>query len=256
MAATSRTTARTSACQHEPRRHQQQPARLPRHRRPRRRPEGRLHAAGQRRTPTPATSAPASRPRARSKFWNRRSTVSLFSNAGELRLGRDYTPTFWNQTIFDAFGTNGLGSSLNVAADGYDEHVRADNSIGYFLPAQHRRLLRPGDGAAGEAAASRAVDNDRPLRRWSPRLRRRPVRRRVSRTRQPEQCASIGPRLGGSTQKTYNVGGAYDFGFLKLMGYYRPRHARRTCKREPRARSAPSFRWARAKFTSATTAAS
>ena len=43
---------------------------------------------------------------ANSKFWNRRSTVSLFTNGGELRLGRDYTPTFWNQTIFDAFVPN------------------------------------------------------------------------------------------------------------------------------------------------------
>ena len=66
-----------------------------------------------------------------SKFWNRRSTVSLFSNAGELRLGRDYVPTFWNETIFDAFGTNGIGSSINVARY---VHVRQDNSIGYFLP--------------------------------------------------------------------------------------------------------------------------
>ena len=47
--------------------------------------------------------------------FGRRATVSLISNAwGELRLGRDYRPDFWNQTIFDAVGTNGLGSSLNV----------------------------------------------------------------------------------------------------------------------------------------------
>ncbi len=67
-----------------------------------------------------------------SKFFNRRSTVSLFSNFGEVRLGRDYTPTFWNLTIFDAFGTNGIGSSLNVR-NGYGG-TRQDNTIGYFLP--------------------------------------------------------------------------------------------------------------------------
>src|SRR5690349_4010887 len=33
--------------------------------------------------------------------FGRRSTVSLSGNWGELRLGRDYTPTFWNITIFD-----------------------------------------------------------------------------------------------------------------------------------------------------------
>ena len=41
---------------------------------------------------------------ANAKFWNRRATVSLMGNFGEVRLGRDYTPTFWNNTIFDAFG--------------------------------------------------------------------------------------------------------------------------------------------------------
>ena len=29
---------------------------------------------------------------------------------GEMRLGRDYTPTFWNHTVFDPFGTNGVGA--------------------------------------------------------------------------------------------------------------------------------------------------
>ena len=42
--------------------------------------------------------------------WQRRSTVSLMGGFGEIRLGRDYTPTFWNHTVFDPFGTNGVGS--------------------------------------------------------------------------------------------------------------------------------------------------
>src|SRR4051794_6397517 len=66
------------------------------------------------------------------KFWNRRSTVSLFGPFGEVRLGRDYTPTFWNMTLFDAFGTNGLGSSTNVRQ--LYNGTRQDNTIGYFLP--------------------------------------------------------------------------------------------------------------------------
>ena len=41
------------------------------------------------------------------KFFNRRATVSLLGGFGEVRLGRDYTPTFWNNTIFDAFGKIG-----------------------------------------------------------------------------------------------------------------------------------------------------
>jgi predicted porin len=44
--------------------------------------------------------------------FTRRSTVSLSGGFGEVRLGRDYTPTFWNDTVFDPFGTSGVGGSL------------------------------------------------------------------------------------------------------------------------------------------------
>ena len=44
--------------------------------------------------------------------FRRRSTVSLAGGWGELRLGRDYTPTFWNMTVFDPFGTNVVGSTV------------------------------------------------------------------------------------------------------------------------------------------------
>ncbi|MEJ8846310.1 porin [Variovorax rhizosphaerae] len=82
----------------------------------------------------------------------RRSTVSLLSNYGEIRLGRDFVPTFWNDTVFDPFGTNGVGDSLiyrmnsgprttnfgasNRGLFGNSNAVRASNSIGYFLPSQ------------------------------------------------------------------------------------------------------------------------
>jgi predicted porin len=80
--------------------------------------------------------------------FNRRSTVSLSSGWGEVRLGRDYVPTFWNDTVFDPFGTNGVGSNAIYAvsnnlhaargpgslASTTDNYVRSSNSIGYFLP--------------------------------------------------------------------------------------------------------------------------
>ena len=84
----------------------------------------------------------------------RRSTVSLSGSFGEIRLGRDYTPSFWNDSVFDPFNTNGVGANLiyiantsftswlggaaptvgsitNVSGSSY---VRASNTIGYFLP--------------------------------------------------------------------------------------------------------------------------
>ena len=70
--------------------------------------------------------------------WQRRSTVSLMGGFGEVRLGRDYTPSFWNYTFFDPFGTNGPGSMLNLVStlgSGATTLVRANNTIGYILPA-------------------------------------------------------------------------------------------------------------------------
>ena len=74
--------------------------------------------------------------------------MSLSGAFGEVRLGRDYTPTFWNDTVFDPFGTNGVGTNLISTANGCNSpaacrnsgftantnYIRASNSIGYFLP--------------------------------------------------------------------------------------------------------------------------
>ena len=77
-------------------------------------------------------------------LFNRRSTVGLSGAFGEVRLGRGYKPTFWNNTVFDPFGTNGVGTNIlqNVvgAATGVgplgfeSDNVRQSNTIGYFLP--------------------------------------------------------------------------------------------------------------------------
>jgi predicted porin len=82
-----------------------------------------------------------------SVLFNRRSTVSLIGNFGEIRLGRDYTPHFWNTTVYDPFGTNGVGQAMTpgmigaagaaagvAASTAGLNAVRANNTIGYFLP--------------------------------------------------------------------------------------------------------------------------
>ena len=73
--------------------------------------------------------------------FNRRATVSLISKTwGELRLGRDFVPTYWNHTGFDPFGTAGAGSVNNMAQGALTRvstvqtAVRASNSVGYVLP--------------------------------------------------------------------------------------------------------------------------
>jgi predicted porin len=71
----------------------------------------------------------------------RRSTVELSGSFGEVRLGRDYVPTFTNLTVaYHPFGTNGLGNAgqlfYPVAAGGTTSstHVRSNNGINYFSP--------------------------------------------------------------------------------------------------------------------------
>ena len=146
-----------------------------------------------------------------SKFWNRRSTVSLAGGFGEVRLGRDYTPTFWTQTIFDAFGTNGLGSSLNVRQ--LYGGTRADNSIGYFLPSNIGGFYGQAMVAASEGASQ--LDNSG-----------RYEGARIGFAAGPFDVAGAASQerkdliAGAPSQKTYNVGGSWDFGVAKLLGYW------------------------------------
>jgi predicted porin len=88
--------------------------------------------------------------------FSRRSTVSLSSPYGELRMGRDYTSTFWNDGVFDPMTVSGVGVNLiavvngNLAISralatggllnggssaGTDSYLRTSNMVGYFLPA-------------------------------------------------------------------------------------------------------------------------
>ena len=170
--------------------------------------------------------APIDTGNAAGRFFGRRATVSLFSNAGELRLGRDYTPTFWNQTIFDAFGTNGVGSSLNPRQ--LYAGTRQDNSIGYFLPSNLGGFY----GQAMAGASEGGTSGDRAARYLGARVgfaagpfdvafaysqERFQVASVITSTTGIGQAVGINP---GEKQKTWNIGGSWDFGFAKLMGYY------------------------------------
>ena len=145
---------------------------------------------------------------ANAKFFNRRATVSLLGNFGEVRLGRDYTPTFWNNTIFDAFGTNGLGDSSHVSVGLLQPtFVRADNSIGYFLPSNIGGLY----GQFMVAAAEGVVPG-------------KYIGGRIGFAAGPFDIAGAYAQSGitGSTEKAkdFNIGASYDLGVVKLMGYY------------------------------------
>ncbi len=159
-----------------------------------------------------------------SKFFNRRATLSLSGGFGEIRLGRDYVPTFWNDTNFDPFGTNGIAQSFAVKGlfTTANTYIRADNSIGYFLPSNLGGVYGQLMAAAGEGGATN------PGRYLGGRVgfAAGPFDIAVAAAQQRFTGAFQSPIIApgvvdtsGAAQKTYNVGGSYDFGFLKLMAH-------------------------------------
>jgi predicted porin len=160
---------------------------------------------------------------ANAKFWNRRATVSLYTNAGELRLGRDYVPTFWTQALFDPFGYNGIGSVGNVARYG---QVRADNSFGYFLPSNLGGFYGQLMYSANEAG----TNADRPARYIGGQFGFRAGPFDVAAGYAETDYGVVGiagnavtglPAIPvGTKVKTGNIGGSFDFGFAKIMGFY------------------------------------
>jgi predicted porin len=145
-------------------------------------------------------------------FWSRRSTVSITSRTlGELRLGRDYTPTFWNHTQFSPFTTNGVGGSVNLVK-GWPNGLgaartagRTSNSVGYLLPRDLGGLYGQAIVSAGEGADGNKMHGAR-----------------LGYAEGPVNVAVAyaSTDANGGKYKAWAVGGTYDFGVLQLFGNY------------------------------------
>lgn len=144
--------------------------------------------------------------------FNRRSTVSLNGGFGEVRLGRDYTPQFWNLTVFDPFGTNGVGTSqIQNSSLGGPTQVRASNSIGYFLPGNLGGFYGQAQYYMGENLSNTANKKDG-----------NGLALRAGYANGPINVAlafSETKFLSGNI-KTVNLGGQYDLGVAKIMAGY------------------------------------
>ncbi len=102
--------------------------------------------------------------------FNRKAYVYLEGKDwGQLRLGRDYTPAFWNLFAFDPFRV-GVGMSGHVLNGTTATGFRASNSVGYFSPGcttfQCKGLFFQGMLAAGENSTSDATKRDGNLHAW------------------------------------------------------------------------------------------
>lgn len=99
------------------------------------------------------------------KFWGRRSTVSLMGGFGEVRLGRDYSPVYRVILAADPFADTGLGAITSVfsgstantstyAGVPYNTLKRQDNAVSYFTPENLGGFsavitAAPGEGTTG-----------------------------------------------------------------------------------------------------------
>jgi predicted porin len=145
------------------------------------------------------------------RFWNRRSTVSLLGSWGELRLGRDYTVTYLGYEDYDVWSDIGISSvgkfdsSLGTARD---TAVRSDNQIVYFTPSlggfYGRLAVAPGEGVVGKKYVAERAG-----------YAAGPVDMSVS-----YGLTSVAPLAGDDKFKTFDVAASYDFGIAKLSSYF------------------------------------
>jgi predicted porin len=160
--------------------------------------------------------------------FNRRSTVSLGGGFGEVRLGRDYTPHFWNQTVYDPFGTNGVGTTQTLNSSlGGPTTVRASNSIGYFLPGnlggafgQVQYYMGENSSIAGTPAGANKKDGSGLSARGG--YANGPISAAIGFGRTSYFTPAVAPALVGVKNDitTINVGGSYDLGVVKLSALY------------------------------------
>jgi predicted porin len=153
--------------------------------------------------------------------FRRRSTVSLMGGFGEIRLGRDYTPTFWNWTVFDPFGTNGVGAATNLALGGdlqralsgttFGTLVRANNMVAYILPAGQ---FGPGLYGQIQAAAGEGANGNK---YYGGRLGWAGGPFDVAGSYGLTDCLDTACNID---MTVWNVGGSWNFGFMKLSGFY------------------------------------
>ena len=178
--------------------------------------------------------------------FSRRATVSLLSSMGELRLGRDNTPTDWNDVIFSPFGPQSVGSSMTLQVAGVNmsgrsqlpgdvNAVRASNTLGYFLPKNSLGIYGQAMYAFDETADNRKPTYPEDLVQLQ-RKKSRYMGARLGYKSGPLDVAAsagwsdLGDPVGarrisgnefahfGARVRTINFGASYDWRWMRLMG--------------------------------------
>jgi predicted porin len=158
--------------------------------------------------------------------FNRRSTVALAGGFGEIRLGRDYTPQFSNQTVFDPFGTVGVGTNQllngvgNAQAGGIvsPTAVRASNSIGYFLPSNLGGFYGALQYYRGENLSTAANSGDGNGYGFRFGYAAGPVNVALASARTTYARTAIAAGLPSGDVRQTNLAGSWNFGVATLIG--------------------------------------
>ncbi|MFN4115082.1 MAG: porin [Inhella sp.] len=136
-------------------------------------------------------------------FWQRRATVSLMGDFGELRLGRDKSHTRTLIDNFDPFGTSGMPGLNRII--GLDRN-RMDNGVMYFLP-KMGGVYGSASVTMGEGSNTSATQ-----RSTSARLGYKAGALDVS--------GAYGQYGDSNKLKITALGASYDFGGLLLQSHY------------------------------------
>lgn len=136
-------------------------------------------------------------------FWQRRATVSLMGDFGELRLGRDKSQTRTLQDQFDPFGTSGMpGLNRLMALD----RNRMDNTVIYFLPSM--------GGVYGSVAVSAGENSNTAT------TQRSTAGRLGYKTKELDISGAYGQFGDSNKLKITALGASYVMGDVTLQGQY------------------------------------
>jgi len=148
--------------------------------------------------------------------FQRRSTVDLSGSAGAIRVGRDYTPTFWTHTVFDPFGTLGSGAGSNITGRGQNATTgaRTNNGISYLYGYNPNSASNVGKGGVyvqATAALGEALSTAPQTGKYTG------YRVGYSDAQMNVAIATAEVVNGLLKDKEMNIGASYDLGVAKVM---------------------------------------
>ncbi len=163
--------------------------------------------------------------------FQRRSTVGLSGPWGEVRLGRENAPTFWNHLVFDPFNGVGPGAATNIAIGAGGNggssanpltSVYVDSTVSYRFGYAPNSSSYVGRGFYAQAMHAFAENSGSaaPLGRYTGAragYAQGGLNAAVAYAQSRGPAAYGGP--AGGEVREFNLGASYDAGFAKLMAH-------------------------------------